>query len=160
MCFKITSCRPAGPSFIFESILSTSTFSLARTFERDKTLIKGHQGNTVRKEKGGGGKKGSPEQRTLPNRQEGRPRPSPQEERGGQGGDEGNRAPRYRNTRRLRTTTEAIAARGRGGGRGGHSGCWHPNGASSSLELDVLLKRGKSVSPTKDTFSESFMNGC
>ena len=34
---------------------------------RDKTLIKGHEGNTVRKEKGGGGKKGSPEQRTLPN---------------------------------------------------------------------------------------------
>jgi len=80
--------------------------------------------------------------------------------RGGQGGDEGNRAPRYRNTRRLRTTTEAIAARGRWGGWGGHSGCRHPNGASSGLELDVLRKRGKSVSPTKDTFSESFLNGC
>ena len=32
--------------------------------QRDKTLIKGHEGNTVRKENGGGGKKGSPEQRT------------------------------------------------------------------------------------------------
>ena len=49
----------------------------------------------------------------------------------------------------------------RQGARGGHSGCWHPKGARSSLdsELDVLRKRGKSVSPTEYTFSESFMNG-
>jgi hypothetical protein len=69
-------------------------------YERDIFLIKGHEGNTVRKERGGAGGEGS---LLNPNHTKG------WEWRGGQGGEEGNKISRYRNTRRLRTTTEAIA---------------------------------------------------
>jgi hypothetical protein len=83
-----------------------------------------------------------------------------QGKRGSQGGDEGNRIPPIQKHLTSQNYSGGHRQGARGEEGGGHSGCWHPNRASSSLELDVFWKRGKSMSPTEYSFSKSFMNGC
>jgi hypothetical protein len=126
-----------------------------RFFERDKTFVKGHQGNW----------EGEGRAKDTSKPPGGSATAVSTTRDGGRGWvKEGTRGTEPPDTEAPAVTTENYHGGhrqgGRGGGRGGHSGCWHPNGASSSLELDVLRKRGKSVSPTEYTFSESFMNGC
>jgi hypothetical protein len=59
---KIKSSRKSGCCNIRTDRKSTTTrnFRMISLFKRDKTLIKGHEGNTVRKEKGEEGRKEVP----------------------------------------------------------------------------------------------------